>query len=143
VFAVCAIFLITVVLISVICLKRGNKKEVPADLIKNVSLLFFKIPKNSNFGQKVESSQFHHSFHEFTPYILLIPQHQKNTEKGCKDSDRSSNISDLKIEREHEYSETCSGTDSIATRLNMNTLTGNGLGGVPLAGPVKIPSDYR
>lgn len=58
----------------------------------------------------------------------------------------------MKIDRDHEYSETCSGTDSIATRLAMNILgstggsgagSNQGGGGVPLAGPVKIPSDYR
>ncbi|EAT46033.1 AAEL002754-PA [Aedes aegypti] len=75
--------------------------------------------------------------------------------EACKESDRSSNVSDLKIDRDHEYSETCSGTDSIATRLAMNILgsssgsnnSGNGGqgvgGGVPLAGPVRIPNDYR
>lgn len=92
------------------------------------------------------------------------------TEKTCKESDRSSNVSDLKIDRDHEYSETCSGTDSIATRLAMNMMGsssggsnnsggggggvgggvvsgggggGGGGGGVPLAGPVRIPNDYR
>uniref|UniRef100_A0A182M1Q9 Ig-like domain-containing protein n=1 Tax=Anopheles culicifacies TaxID=139723 RepID=A0A182M1Q9_9DIPT len=81
------------------------------------------------------------------------------TEKTCKESDRSSNVSDLKIDRDHEYSETCSGTDSIATRLAMNMMGSssggsnnsgggggapvNGGGGVPLAGPVRIPNDYR
>ncbi|XP_063704901.1 irregular chiasm C-roughest protein [Culicoides brevitarsis] len=102
-----------VIMIMVIYLKRGKRKLPPAD---------------------------------------VIPDHHIS-EKGYKESDRSSNISDLKIDRDHEYSETCSGTDSIATRLAMNILgsTGGsgagsnqgGGGGVPLAGPVKIPSDYR
>lgn len=80
-----------------------------------------------------------------------IPQQHIN-EKGCKDSDRSSNISDLKVDIragscEPDYSETCSGNESIATRMAANVLGstggGNGIGGVPLAGPVKIPGDYR
>ncbi|XP_021703710.1 irregular chiasm C-roughest protein [Aedes aegypti] len=89
------------------------------------------------------------------PPADVIPEQHYITEKACKESDRSSNVSDLKIDRDHEYSETCSGTDSIATRLAMNILgsssgsnnSGNGGqgvgGGVPLAGPVRIPNDYR
>ncbi|XP_055602535.1 irregular chiasm C-roughest protein-like [Uranotaenia lowii] len=87
------------------------------------------------------------------PPADVIPEQHYITEKACKESDRSSNVSDLKIDRDHEYSETCSGTDSIATRLAMNILGSssggsnnsgqNGGGGVPLAGPVRIPSDYR
>lgn len=73
------------------------------------------------------------------------------SEKGCKESDRSSNISDLKVDirgdsYEPDCSETCSGTDSIVTRLAANYLgsSGGGMGGgVPLAEPVKIPGDYR
>uniref|UniRef100_A0A182R0F3 Ig-like domain-containing protein n=1 Tax=Anopheles farauti TaxID=69004 RepID=A0A182R0F3_9DIPT len=83
------------------------------------------------------------------------------TDKTYKESDRSSNVSDLKTDKDHEYSETCSGTDSIATRLAMNIMgssnggsnnsgsaggvpmSGGGGGGVPLAGPVRIPNDYR
>lgn len=84
--------------------------------------------------------------------FIHYPKQHHISEKGCKESDRSSNISDLKIDRDHDYSETCSGTDSIATRLAMNIMgstgggsagSGGGGGGVPLAGPVKIPSDYR
>lgn len=47
---------------------------------------------------------------------------------------------------EPDCSETCSGTDSIVTRLAANYLgsSGGGIGGgVPLAEPVKIPGDYR
>ncbi|XP_065094287.1 irregular chiasm C-roughest protein-like [Ochlerotatus camptorhynchus] len=91
------------------------------------------------------------------PPADVIPEQHYITEKACKESDRSSNVSDLKIDRDHEYSETCSGTDSIATRLAMNILgsssgsnnsgsghAGTGMGGgVPLAGPVRIPNDYR
>ncbi|XP_035899953.1 irregular chiasm C-roughest protein-like isoform X1 [Anopheles stephensi] len=94
------------------------------------------------------------------PADVITDQHYM-TEK-CKESDRSSNVSDLKIDRDHEYSETCSGTDSIATRLAMNMMgsssggsnnsgggggggapVNGGGGGVPLAGPVRIPNDYR
>uniref|UniRef100_A0A182SR59 Ig-like domain-containing protein n=1 Tax=Anopheles maculatus TaxID=74869 RepID=A0A182SR59_9DIPT len=112
---------ITIVFVLVVslccCERKGNKKLPPADVI--------------------------------TDHYM--------TEK-CKESDRSSNVSDLKIDRDHEYSETCSGTDSIATRLAMNMMgsssggsnnsgggapVNGGGGGVPLAGPVRIPNDYR
>ncbi|XP_055682496.1 irregular chiasm C-roughest protein-like [Lutzomyia longipalpis] len=85
------------------------------------------------------------------PPADVIPEHHIS-EKGCKESDRSSNISDLKVDIrsgscEPDYSETCSGSDSIATRLAANILGSNQTtaigGGVPLAGPVKIPNDYR
>uniref|UniRef100_A0A182U923 Ig-like domain-containing protein n=2 Tax=Anopheles melas TaxID=34690 RepID=A0A182U923_9DIPT len=132
-----AVVFITFVLVLVVslccCERKGNKKLPPADVITD--------------------------------------QHYM-TEKTCKESDRSSNVSDLKIDRDHEYSETCSGTDSIATRLAMNMMGsssggsnnsggggggggvgggvvsgggggGGGGGGVPLAGPVRIPNDYR
>lgn len=77
---------------------------------------------------------------------------QHINEKGCKESDRSSNISDLKVDIragscEPDFSETCSGTDSIPTRLAANVLGsatgGIGTGGVPLAGPVKVPINYN
>lgn len=42
---------------------------------------------------------------------------------------------------DRDYSE-YSGTESTATRMAINIL-GNGHGGVPLAGPVKIPNDQR
>lgn len=69
-------------------------------------------------------------------------------------SDRTSNISDLKVDiragscEPDAGSESCSGTDSIATRIAANILGssssggGGGGGGVPLAGPVKIPGEY-
>uniref|UniRef100_A0A1B0CQR5 Protein rp20-signalp detected n=1 Tax=Lutzomyia longipalpis TaxID=7200 RepID=A0A1B0CQR5_LUTLO len=106
---------ITILVVIFLCifLKRGKKKLPPAD---------------------------------------VIPEHHIS-EKGCKESDRSSNISDLKVDIrsgscEPDYSETCSGSDSIATRLAANILGSNQTttaigGGVPLAGPVKIPNDYR
>lgn len=94
------------------------------------------------------------------PADLIANHHHKMNEKGsgggnngggggCKDSDRSSNISDLKAEirssaYDHDYSE--AGSDSIANRLAANMLGNshhNINQGVPLAGPVQIPSDYR
>lgn len=96
------------------------------------------------------------------PADLIANHHHKMSEKGgnggggggngggqCKDSDRSSNISDLKAEirssaYDHDYSE--AGSDSIANRLAANMLGNshhNINQGVPLAGPVQIPSDYR
>lgn len=89
------------------------------------------------------------------PPADLIANHHNKMEKGggggvgCKDSDRSSNISDLKAEirssaYDHDYSETAS--DSITNRLAANMLGNshhNINQGVPLAGPVQIPSDYR
>lgn len=71
--------------------------------------------------------------------IFYAPQHHI-TEKGYKDSDRYSNASELK-DPDRDYSE-YSGTESTATRMAINIL-GNGHGGVPLAGPVKIPNDQR
>lgn len=49
---------------------------------------------------------------------------------------------------EPESTESCSGTDSIATRIAANILGSTGSstglgGGVPLAGPVKIPGEYN
>lgn len=93
------------------------------------------------------------------PADLIANHHHKMSEKGggngggggggSKDSDRSSNISDLKAEirssaYDHDYSE--AGSDSIANRLAANMLGNshhNINQGVPLAGPVQIPSDYR
>lgn len=50
----------------------------------------------------------------------------------------------------HDYLETCSGTDSVTTRIavtalgSINSSSGAGNAGtVPLAGPVKIPDHYR
>lgn len=54
--------------------------------------------------------------------------------KGCKESDCSSNKSDMKINRENEYLETCSANELSATKIPMNTF------GVSLAG--NIP-DFR
>lgn len=67
------------------------------------------------------------------PPADVIPEHHSG--KGCKESDCSSNKSDLKINRENEYLESC-GNDISATRIPMNTF------GVPLAGPV-LPHDFR
>lgn len=91
------------------------------------------------------------------PPADVIPELHIN-EKGCKESDRSSNISDLKVDIRSgscepvDYSETCSGTDSIVTRLaaniigttgGINTDGGSTGGSLSLTGPVKIPNDYR
>lgn len=54
--------------------------------------------------------------------------------KGCKESDCSSNKSDMKINRENEYLETCSANELSATKIPMNTF------GVSLAGPIP---DFR
>lgn len=62
-------------------------------------------------------------------------------EKGYKDSDRYSNNSELK-DPDRDYSE-YSGTESTATRMAINILGNGHVGGVPLAGPVKIPNDQR
>ncbi|CRK89578.1 CLUMA_CG003242, isoform A [Clunio marinus] len=71
------------------------------------------------------------------PPADVIPEHHIN-EKAFKDGDRYSNSSQLKDPDYSEYS----GTESTATRMAINIL-GNGHGGVPLAGPVKIPNDQR
>lgn len=88
------IFLITVVLISLMCMKKTKKKLPPADVI----------PELNYMG------------------------------KGCKESDCSSNKSDMKINRENEYLETCSANDLSATKIPMNTF------GLSLSGPTP---DFR
>lgn len=50
--------------------------------------------------------------------------------KACKESDCSSNKSDIKINRENEYLETCSG-DLSQTRIPMNTFGVSLNGGLP------------
>lgn len=112
-----------VIIFMCIFMRRGKRKLPPADLIAN------------HHQHKMEKGGNNNS---------------NNGGGGCKDSDRSSNISDLKAEirsnaYDHDYSE--AGSDSIANRLAANML-GNShhninQGGVPLAGPVQIPSDYR
>ncbi|XP_037026673.1 irregular chiasm C-roughest protein isoform X1 [Bradysia coprophila] len=85
------------------------------------------------------------------PPADVIPEQHK-TDKNCKESDRSSNLSDVKVDirsGSHDYLETCSGTDSVATRIavtalgSINSSSGGNGGSVPLAGPVKIPDHYR
>ncbi|XP_055371596.1 irregular chiasm C-roughest protein-like [Condylostylus longicornis] len=118
-------FMLIIVVIITVYLKKGKKKLPPADVIP----------------------EHHH--------------HHHSNEKGFKESDRSSNLSDLKVDIrsgscEPEYSETCS--DSLTTKLASNMVNANhtgsnggvitgtgggGGGGVPLAGPVKIPNDFR
>jgi hypothetical protein len=51
--------------------------------------------------------------------------------KGCKESDCSSNKSDIKINRENEYLETCSANDLAHTRISMNTFGVSLTGGLP------------
>lgn len=114
-----------VIIFMCIFMRRGKRKLPPADLIANHHQ--HKMEKGGNNNNN-----------------------SNNGGGGCKDSDRSSNISDLKAEirsnaYDHDYSE--AGSDSIANRLAANML-GNShhninQGGVPLAGPVQIPSDYR
>lgn len=111
------IIVILVIIFLCIFLKRGKKKLPPADIIPD---------------------HHHH-------------QHKLDKMVACKDSDRSSNISDLKAEIrsnscEPDYSEMGGGTESIANRLQANMLGSsrhNIVQGVPLAGPVQIPNDYR
>lgn len=67
------------------------------------------------------------------PPADVIPNEHNFSGKGCKESDCSSNKSDMKINRENEYLE----TELSATRIPMNTF------GMPLAGPVSIPNDFR
>lgn len=58
------------------------------------------------------------------PPADVIPDHHHNylSSKGCKESDCSSNKSDMKINRENEYLETCS-NEMNATKIPLNTFT--------------------
>lgn len=126
--------LMMVIMVMVLYFKRGKKKLPPADVIPGVS-----------------TTQLYYNFTFISNRVQILNFQHHINEKGCKESDRSSNISDLKVDIragscEPDYSETCSGSESIQTRLAANLLgsSGNGYGGnVPLAGPVKIPGDYR
>lgn len=94
-----------------------------------------------------------HNNHQHQPHHQQHRGHEKSA-TGAKDSDRTSNISDLKVDiragscEPDGGSDGCSGTDSIATRIAANILGGSAStgpavgGGVPLAGPVKIPGEY-
>lgn len=62
------------------------------------------------------------------PPADVIPSDHNYSGKGCKESDCSSNKSDMKINRENEYLETCSANDLSATKIQMNTF------GISLAG---------
>uniref|UniRef100_A0A182PL60 Ig-like domain-containing protein n=1 Tax=Anopheles epiroticus TaxID=199890 RepID=A0A182PL60_9DIPT len=135
-----------------------ESSSLPVVIILGVAVLFITLV----FVLVVSLCCWERKGNKKLPPADVITDHYM-TEKTCKESDRSSNVSDLKIDRDHEYSETCSGTDSIATRLAMNMMGsssggsnnsgggggggavsgGGGGGGVPLAGPVRIPSDYR
>ena len=118
---------VLVIIFMCIFMRRGKRKLPPADLIANHHHKMGSNEKGGNGGGGHGGGG-----------------------GACKDSDRSSNISDLKAEirssaYDHDYSE--AGSDSIANRLAVNML-GNShhninQGGVPLAGPVQIPSDYR
>lgn len=59
------------------------------------------------------------------PPADVIPDHHHNylSSKGCKESDCSSNKSDMKINRENEYLETCSANELGATKIPLNTFT--------------------
>lgn len=97
--------------------------------------------------------QHHHNNHHHHPHHPHHHGHEKSF--AGKEIDRTSNISDLKVDiragscEPDGGSDGCSGTDSIATRIAANILGsassgtgGGGGGGVPLAGPVKIPGEY-
>lgn len=132
VFIVLAIilFIVMVAMISVICIKSGKKKLPPADVIPEVCLNACR--RFQHVDEKfIEISTFFHCSHR---------QHHIK-EKGYKDSDRYSNNSELK-DPDRDYSE-YSGTESTATRMAINILGNGHVGGVPLAGPVKIPNDQR
>ena len=75
-------------------------------------------------------------------FYFIFTADSRDAEKQCKESDRSSNISDLKMELrtassvsnvhcELEYgpADSETGSESVATRV-----------GVPLAGPVTLPN---
>jgi len=78
----------------------------------------------------------------FTHTHTHTQQQHHITEKSFKDSDRYSNTSEMLKDPDRDYSE-YSGTESTATRMAINILGNGHAGGVPLAGPVKIPNDQR
>jgi hypothetical protein len=93
--AISFIFLIILVLVWLMCMKRTKRKLPPAD---------------------------------------VIPEHNYMS-KGCKESDCSSNKSDMKINRENEYLETCSAVNDLSgTKIPLNTF------GISLSGPIP---DFR
>lgn len=57
------------------------------------------------------------------PPADVIPNDHHNYigKGGCKESDCSSNKSDMKINRENEYLETCSANDLGSTKIPLNT----------------------
>lgn len=117
-------------MISVICIKSGKKKLPPADVIPEVCLRLssgFHLRRQKFIENRFSTFTFHRQHHI--------------KEKGYKDSDRYSNNSELK-DPDRDYSE-YSGTESTATRMAINILGNGHVGGVPLAGPVKIPNDQR
>jgi hypothetical protein len=61
------------------------------------------------------------------PPADVIPDHHNymsgKNGGNCKESDCSSNKSDMKINRENEYLETCSANDMSATKIPLNTFT--------------------
>jgi len=71
------------------------------------------------------------------PPADVIPEHNYLAGKGgCKESDCSSNKSDMKINRENEYLETCSARDNDnsingTTKIPLNTFGVSLSGGVP------------
>lgn len=79
----------------------------------------------------------------FSPFSLA--QNDKNlNEKEFKNCDRSSNLSDTKIDIRRDFTQTFSNSDQTSTRLPdgsiFNGCSSTG-GGVPLAGAV--PVEYR
>jgi hypothetical protein len=64
------------------------------------------------------------------PPADVIPDHNYLS-KGCKESDCSSNKSDMKINRENEYLETCSANDLSATKIPLNTFGSSLTGTMP------------
>ncbi|XP_070492966.1 irregular chiasm C-roughest protein isoform X2 [Chironomus tepperi] len=55
------------------------------------------------------------------PPADVIPNDHHNYNGKCKESDCSSNKSDIKINRENEYLETCSAHDLCSTKIPLNT----------------------
>ena len=55
------------------------------------------------------------------PPADVIPNDHHNYIGKCKESDCSSNKSDIKINRENEYLETCSAHDMGSTKIPLNT----------------------